>query len=485
MTASCGAPGWVESLRTEKGYRAVTLGLDVVAGLGSVGLALWWTPGPVAERGIAAWTWVFVPVLMGVLAVRGMYRRRLDPGFLDDFEPVETAVAVSTLVTLTVLLQAVPRLARGAAVPEYVRPSDVVVRLWLAAAIVVPAVRLIRSVVQRYLRRRFRFGKPVLIVGGGLVTASLIARLQQVPDYGLRPVGVLDSVPPTDGNVLGVPYLGTTADLEEAVRITRAEKLVIGPSPVPDEELVVVAQRALSLGLRVRVVPRLMDVVGRAAMVEHIGGIPLMTLHFTDPRSGSFAIKHAVDRVMATVALAVLSPLFLALLGLVKLSSHGPAFFAQERMGRDGKVFRCLKFRTMRPMARVDDGFELALGSAPGGVEGLDRRTPIGKFMRKTSLDELPQLLNVLRGEMSLIGPRPERPEFVEVFEMQVRRYGQRHRVKAGMTGWAQVHGLRGQTSIADRAEFDNFYIENWSLSLDVKILALTALTLLRPSEEG
>ena len=123
-------------------------------------------------------------------------------------------------------------------------------------------------------------------------------------------------------------------------------------------------------------------------------------------------------------------------------------------------------------------------GAAPGGVEGDDRRTRIGKIMRKTSMDELPQLLNVIKGDMSLVGPRPERPEFVELFEMQVRRYGDRHRVKAGITGWAQVHGLRGQTSIADRAEFDNYYIENWSLLLDFKVLILTVLAVLRSAED-
>jgi lipopolysaccharide/colanic/teichoic acid biosynthesis glycosyltransferase len=138
----------------------------------------------------------------------------------------------------------------------------------------------------------------------------------------------------------------------------------------------------------------------------------------------------------------------------------------------------------MGPEDPSNAGFAPEVGSAPGGVEGVDRRTRIGKFMRKTSLDELPQLLNVLRGDMSLVGPRPERPAFVELFEMRVRRYGDRHRVKAGMTGWAQVHGLRGQTSIADRAEFDNYYIENWSLRLDFKILLLTVLAVLRSSED-
>jgi lipopolysaccharide/colanic/teichoic acid biosynthesis glycosyltransferase len=168
---------------------------------------------------------------------------------------------------------------------------------------------------------------------------------------------------------------------------------------------------------------------------------------------------------------------------LVKLSSPGPIFFSQPRIGRDGRVFGCLKFRSMRPSDASDSVFRLKTGAAPGGVEGVDRRTKIGKILRATSLDELPQFINVLRGEMSLVGPRPERPEFVELFEAQIQRYGERHRVRAGVTGWAQVHGLRGQTSIADRAEWDNYYIENWSLALDLKILALTIPAVLRRAE--
>jgi lipopolysaccharide/colanic/teichoic acid biosynthesis glycosyltransferase len=188
--------------------------------------------------------------------------------------------------------------------------------------------------------------------------------------------------------------------------------------------------------------------------------------------------------VLAGFGLLLISPVFVGLATLVRLSSPGPILFRQARVGRDGKTFDCLKFRSMRPADPADANFELQAGAAPGGVEGDDRRTAVGKFMRKTSLDELPQLINVIRGDMTLVGPRPERPEFVELFELQVRRYGDRHRVKAGITGWAQVHGLRGQTSIADRAEFDNYYIENWSLLLDFKIMILTVLAVMRPTED-
>ena len=163
----------------------------------------------------------------------------------------------------------------------------------------------------------------------------------------------------------------------------------------------------------------------------------------------------------------------------VKLTSPGPMLFHQQRVGRDGRTFDVLKFRTMTAAA-PQQGFELADGLAPGGVEGLDRRTPLGRILRDLSLDELPQLYNVLRGDMSLVGPRPERPEYVVRFARDVARYEDRHRVKSGITGWAQVHGYRGQTSIADRVEWDNYYIQNWSIWLDLRIIFMTIAEVLR-----
>jgi lipopolysaccharide/colanic/teichoic acid biosynthesis glycosyltransferase len=192
-----------------------------------------------------------------------------------------------------------------------------------------------------------------------------------------------------------------------------------------------------------------------------------------------FRLKGAADRAVALVALLLLAPLLLAIALAVRVGSIGPVLFRQRRVGRGGETFVLFKFRTM-----VEDpgvaGFTLSHGIAPGGIEGTDRRTGVGRWLRAISLDELPQLVNVLRGEMSLIGPRPERPEYVELFAKLVPGYTERHRVKSGITGWAQAHGLRGQTSIADRVELDNYYIENWSLALDLRILALTMVELLR-----
>ncbi|WP_185292125.1 sugar transferase [Mycolicibacterium litorale] len=477
-------PRWFQRMRNESGYIAITVALDVWAAAWAVVLAHLWIGNQQDNRNILLISWLFVPILLIVLTSRSLYKRKLNRSFIDELEPVETAVAVAALATLAIITVLVPPFQTGEQVTPHVRPSDVMIRVWLCGAVVLPAVRLTRSVAQRYLRRRYRFGAPALIVGSGPITNQLITRMAQVPDYGLRPVGVLDEVRPSDADLVDVPYYGSIDNFEVAARATGAEDLIVAPSAVPGEQLSRCAQEAHRLGMRVRVVPRMMDVVNGNARIEHLGGVPLMVLAPVDLTGWQFAMKHALGRSIAAVVLLVISPVFLGLALLVKLSSPGPIFFRQPRVGRDGKVFDCLKFRSMRPADPADAAFQLKEGAAPGGVEGDDRRTRIGKIMRKTSLDELPQLLNVLKGDMALVGPRPERPEFVELFEMHIRRYGERHRVKAGITGWAQVHGLRGQTSIADRAEFDNYYIENWSLLLDIKILVLTVLAVLRPTEE-
>ncbi|GAB7066181.1 hypothetical protein JCM12141A_04700 [Mycolicibacterium hodleri] len=478
------APHWMERFRSDRWHVTITVVLDLLAAAGSVAAAHAWLPSTEDTRYVLVYSWAFVPLVVLVLSTRSLYTRKLDFKFLEDFEPVETAVAVAALATLTLVMVAVPAFEPGVVIGNYVRPSDLVVRIWVCAAILMPVVRLARSQVYRYLRRKYRVGSPALILGSGPIAYQLVARMRQVPEYGLHPVGLLDDVRPPEADTFDLPYLGTTYDLEAVARRVRAEDLIVAPSSVSDEQLARAAQVAQTLGIRVFVVPRLFDAVGVGTRVEHLGGIPLLVLARVDPKGWQFALKHGFDRTMAAVGLLLISPLFLTLALLVKTTSPGPVFYRQQRIGRDSKVFDCLKFRSMRPLDPSEEGFAPKAGDAPGGVEGVDRRTKIGKIMRKTSLDELPQLLNVLKGDMSLVGPRPERPAFVELFEMQVRRYGDRHRVKAGITGWAQVHGLRGQTSIADRAEFDNYYIENWSLRLDFRILVLTVLAVFRSVED-
>jgi exopolysaccharide biosynthesis polyprenyl glycosylphosphotransferase len=416
-------------------------------------------------------------LVMLLLYLRGLYRTRLRALVLDGVAPVLSAVSVAAMTVAMLGLLANGRI-----------PSQTDwVRSWLFALLAVGAGRVVLSLAQRWARAKRLVGKPVLIMGAGIVGAQVARRLEHHPEYGLAPVGFLDDDPRSIAEVGGreMPVLGTVEDLDETVKQTGVKNLIVAFSSVADARVSRLIQRCQELGVEVSVVPRMFDTINNRVGYDTVGGLPLMSFTTVNPRGVQFALKHAFDRVFALALLVLLSPVILCAALAVRLSSSGPVLFRQRRVGRDGKAFDLYKFRSMRldsdgSQAELsgDDttalDFLLGGDTAPGGVEGDDRRTPIGRFLRRSSLDELPQLLNVLRGEMSLIGPRPERPEFVELFNQDIIRYDDRHRVKSGITGWAQVHGLRGQTSLAERVEWDNYYIAHWSLGLDLKILALT-----------
>jgi exopolysaccharide biosynthesis polyprenyl glycosylphosphotransferase len=423
-------------------------------------------------------------LVMALFYLRGLYRTRLRALVLDGMVPVLSGVSVAAMAVATLGI-----LVNG----QLPNQSDWL-RGWLFALIGVGAGRVILSFAQRVARTRHLVGKSVLIMGAGVVGAQVARRLESHPEYGLVPIGFLDEDPRSVAEVGGrdVPVLGTIDDLDETVRRTGVKHLIVAFSSVADARVSRLIQRCQELGVEVSVVPRMFDTINDRVGYDTVGGLPLLSFETVDPDGLQFALKHALDRVLALTLLIVFSPVILLSALAVRLSSPGPALFSQRRVGRDGKVFSFYKFRSMRvEQPPADDGepaasaldFLLGGDTAPGGVEGEDRRTAVGRFLRSTSLDELPQLFNVLRGDMSLVGPRPERPEFVELFRQDIIRYGDRHRVKSGITGWAQVHGLRGQTSLAERVEWDNYYIAHWSLGLDLKILTLTFVALFRNAE--
>jgi exopolysaccharide biosynthesis polyprenyl glycosylphosphotransferase len=417
---------------------------------------------------------LFPPLVMLLLLIRGMYERRLRPTIFDGVVPIAGSISIAAM--FVVVLQVY---AAGTTTV-----SSVGAHLWAVAIVTVGGARVGLLAAQRIARVRGLDGAPTLIVGAGHVGTRLARRLEANPEYGLTPVGFLDANPlPDGGEGPGIPVLGSPDELDWVAQLTGAEHVVIAFSSEPDERLVDLVRRCEALGLEVSLVPRLFESLNHRATYEPLGGTPLMGLRSVHPKGWQFAVKHGLDRFGAALLILAFSPLMATIALLVKLSSPGPIVFRQRRVGRDGTVFDLYKFRSMRPPDAKADQFRPGAGSAPGGVEGIDRRTWIGRLLRRTSLDELPQFFNVLRGDMSLVGPRPERPEFVELFESDIRRYGDRHRVKSGVTGWAQVHGLRGQTSLSDRVEWDNYYIEHWTLGLDLKILAMTMLEVLRPAE--
>jgi exopolysaccharide biosynthesis polyprenyl glycosylphosphotransferase len=450
--------------------------LDVVCLVGSLMLAFRWPGEPVAVH--AAWPLLlFPPIVMLLLLIRGMYERRLRPTILDGVVPIAGSVSIAAMAVVMTQIY----------VGGETTVSSVAAHLWAVALVTVGAERVALLGLQRIARTRGLDGAPTLIVGAGNVGMRLARRLEVNPEYGLTPVGFLDANPlqiaSGSADSPGIPVLGSPDELDWVAQLTGAEHVVIAFSSEPDERLVDLVRRCEALGLDVSLVPRLFESLNHRATYEPLGGTPLMGLRSVHPKGWQFTLKHAFDRIGAALLILTFSPLMATIALLVRLSSPGPIVFRQRRVGRDGTVFDLFKFRSMRLPDPNAQSFQPGADSAPGGVEGTDRRTWIGRLLRRTSLDELPQFFNVLLGDMSLVGPRPERPEFVELFESDIRRYGDRHRVKSGVTGWAQVHGLRGQTSLSDRIEWDNYYIEHWTLGLDVKILALTLLEVLRPAE--
>jgi exopolysaccharide biosynthesis polyprenyl glycosylphosphotransferase len=429
---------------------------------------------PIDRGGGTGWLAAIFPALtLLILHVRQDPDDRLERSVLDTATHVLGAASLSAM-----LMVAAGSITGGA------HPVSLALRLWLFAAVYLTVARFVLASIRSQATRNQALATPTLIVGAGVIGEQLVNRLTSDRAYGLRPVGFLDSdpMPPTRySSADAVPVLGGPGNLAEAIRQTGARRVILAFSSEPDHVLVDKVRECEKLGVEVSLVPRLFEAINDRAILDHVGGLPLISLRPTNPRGWQFAIKHAIDRTLAALALVLLAPLMGAIALAVRLSSPGPALFRQRRVGRDGRVFDVLKFRTMRqsdPARNVD--FVPPEGCAPGGIEGVDRRTPLGRWLRDLSLDELPQLINVVRGEMSIVGPRPERPQFAARFGTEVQRYDDRLRVKSGITGWAQVNGLRGQTSIADRVEWDNYYIRNWSLGLDLKIMMLTVAEVMR-----
>jgi exopolysaccharide biosynthesis polyprenyl glycosylphosphotransferase len=452
-------PGWMR-LRLATDAAALLLG-NVAALVGA--------PAAHADASGKELIWLFPPLVIAVLAARKMYGSRIQVRVVDGLGQVVGATA----------LAAISLIAAAALLDASADPAPLLARAWLFGTAYLAGSRLLLAWSQRRARAAGLVARRTLIVGAGEIGVRVERRLRSQPELGLLPVGYLDADPVPHEMVpeRSAPVLGGPDDLGRVAAATGAEHVVLGFSNAPDRRLIPLVQECEYRGLEVTLVPRLFESVNLHVALDHVGGLPLFALRSIDPRGWQFAAKHFIDRVTAAVLLIILAPLMVAVAISVKLSSPGPVLFRQQRIGRDGRTFEMFKFRSMRTeeQGALDDNvLLLPTDLGPGGVEGHDRRTRAGSYLRRTSIDELPQLLNVLRGDMSLVGPRPERPAFVELFGSRIYRYDDRHRVKSGITGWAQVNGLRGKTSLRDRVEWDNYYIENWSLSLDFKILLLT-----------
>jgi exopolysaccharide biosynthesis polyprenyl glycosylphosphotransferase len=449
---------WSDSPAIRFGIRPLLVVGDLIA----CGLACTTITGLTPALGLLV---VFV---LGLSANAGLYRSRLCLSVLDDLPTIlgRWLVAVAGVVLVETV---VSQIRWGLELLEWSFIAGT------ATAIVI-AITLRAGVYAAVRRARTRgmVGHPTLILGGGWVAGEIAQTLVQHPEYGLRPVGFLDPKPllPADG---AIPVMRDVANLLDAIERRRVRNLVVAFGSVREAELIDLLRTCDRMKCEIFIVPRLFEMLSAPHARDTVWSMPLIRLRRAAHRTIAWRVKRLVDVVIAAGALIPLGPVMLATALAVRLEGGPGVLFRQERVGIDGRPFCLLKFRSLKP---VDD----AEAATTWNIAHDHRVGPVGRFLRKTSLDEVPQLINILRGDMSLVGPRPERPHFVSQFGELYPRYIARHRVPSGLTGWAQVHGLRGDTSIVERAKFDNYYIENWSLWLDIKILLRTARSVIAGS---
>lgn len=409
---------------------------------------------------VAPYVWILVPIV----AVWGfsfqafnLYRPRRMGSHLAEFIDLAKANTLSVLILLSLTFF----------VREFEFSRLVVLYFWLFNVLALGFSRMAFREGLRFVRRRGFNQRHVLIIGAGKLGRKVAHCLRQHPELGLQVRGYLSRQPQKLGQEFdGAPVIGTYADLKET--LLRGIDIVFVCLP-PDAEghAEKLLTHLATTMVEVKVVPGIYEFITLRAEAEMFEGLPVITLQGSPLHGWNLVAKRVFDLVGAAVALVSMSLLFSALALLVKCSSPGPIFYRQKRMGLDGRGFEMLKFRSMRWDAESETG--------PVWTHADDlRRTRIGAFLRRTSLDELPQFWNVLKGEMSIVGPRPERPEFIVRFRQSLPQYMLRHKMKAGITGWAQVNGWRGNTSLEKRVEYDLYYIDHWSIMFDLKILWLT-----------
>jgi Undecaprenyl-phosphate glucose phosphotransferase len=413
----------------------------------------------------------FIGVLVPVAyQLQGIYRLRRGRTRVDDF----FAVLVGSI--LTVVLGVVSTLYFQAYyVPDEMKDrgayevSQLVWAMFLALNVLLTYSS--RALVREALQRRWRQGiglKRVLVAGAGDLGRAVADKVLEHRDHGYQVVGFIDDRAAGDHiGYRGLPMLGTLDEASDVIQREKVDQLYVALPLEEHVKMLALVESANREMLDIKVVPDLLQMIALRARLEDLEGIPIINLHDVPLRGLNAVLKRVIDIAISSAALLVLGlPLGIVAL-LIRWTTPGPALYRQERMSLDGKAFHVWKLRSMRLGAEKETG--------PVWAEENDPRvTPIGRWLRRFSIDELPQLWNVFMGEMSLVGPRPERPFFVEQFKHRIPQYMLRHKVKAGLTGWAQVNGWRGNTSIEKRIEFDLYYIENWSVGLDLKIIWLT-----------
>ena len=429
------------------------------------------------EKGIPPFRiyfYLIIPILLiwgFVFKSFGLYRPKRIAPYLNEIFDILKACTFSVLILVSVTFF----------FRQYEFSRLVFLGFWVMTIIALSLERIFFREILRFLRRKGYNLRYTLVAGIGKLAQDIVKRIELHPEIGVKVIGFLSQhentptstsplSPPYkggEGAVNGISVIGTYKDIRKIIEEKDVDQVIIALSM---EEHALILELLKDIGdemVDIKVIPDLCEFMTLRGGIDELDGLPIISLQDTPLYGWNIVIKRTFDIIFFIIAIILTAPLFLLISLLIKITSIGPIFYKQERMGLDGKKFITYKFRTMMVNAEENTGPVWA-------KENDERKTTIGTFLRRTNLDEMPQFFNVLKGDMSIVGPRPERPVFVEQFKKSIPQYMLRHKMKAGITGWSQVNGWRGNTSIEKTIEYDLYYIENWSLMFDIKIILMT-----------
>ncbi len=401
---------------------------------------------------------IMIPLWFIVFKALGLYRpRRISSRVAEAMDIVKaTSIATLILISLTFF------------VARYEFSRVIFLYFWIISVVALCLIRILFREFLRLIRKRGYNLRYALIVGTGKLGQDITDKIQEHPELGLKIKGFLSEDALQVGNTVdGYQVLDTYENIRDVITINHIDMVLITLPLNAHEKLKSILDNIADEMVSIMIVPDLFEFISLRGGVGEFEGIPIISLRDSPLYGWNRVIKKSTDILLSLFIILITSPLMLAISILIKIMSPGPILYKQERMGLDGKIFKMLKYRTMGTQAEEKTGPTWA-------TENDHRRTLVGAFLRKTSLDELPQFFNVLKGDMSIVGPRPERPHFIQQFRSKIPKYMLRHKMKAGITGWAQVNGWRGNTSLEKRIEYDLYYIENWKLMFDFEIMWLT-----------
>ncbi len=404
--------------------------------------------------------------IIGMFFFYKLYHRKRSMSHLDEMAAIFGAVSVGT----TIATAAISFVFKS----DLDYPRLMIVYAWALTFFFIAIARVVHARVTWWLQAHGLGETKVIVVGTGETGRMIANAIMRSPGLGYRLVGLVGDRPSNGG--FGAPWLGPTAQLGNLIDQHQVGEVFIGMPEASHQKILTIISNAQRDQVGIKVFPDIFQIISSPVGIGDLNGLPMVTVRDVALRGWRLTLKRIVDMIIAAMVLVFTSPIMLATVILIQLDSPGPSFFTQVRMGLDAKPFKMLKFRSMRTDAET--------GGPGWTTKGDPRRTRLGRILRKFHIDELPQFINVLLGDMSVVGPRPERPVFVEQFRRLVPRYMERHQEKSGITGWAQVNGLRGDTSIVERTKYDLYYIENWSLLFDFKIILRTIWVMLSGSSE-